>query len=347
MSLNKQSTVAEIATMYDEFIPDHADQRFIFDQMLNSIACCEQFGSTAWSISILKNGFRLNVGPVEVMTVSIERSNAFVAEQRGNNPMIVMRLLLVGDSRLTKLGPPSDYAEIHSTPYTSVGVPNSCYLATFDISVDGVPDKARSVIAGHISRLRDRHHAFIKLSCHTSTGRLREKSNFARFHCPAIYDYARQIVAASSSGTGGVSKEPNRPTENLPSTTEAERLVLQRLGQEIFRRELLKYWNDCCCITGLNVPALLRASHSQPWAQCATDAERLDVYNGLLLAPHLDVLFDGGWITVENDGEVKLSDALSIDARTRLHLLDPMHVKGLHSKHHSYLAYHRDQVFLG
>ena len=51
-------------------------------------------------------------------------------------------------------------------------------------------------------------------------------------------------------------------------------------------------------MTGLDVPELLRASHIKPWADCGTDAERLDVFNGLLLAPHLDAAFDAGFITI-------------------------------------------------
>jgi len=50
-------------------------------------------------------------------------------------------------------------------------------------------------------------------------------------------------------------------------------------------------------VTGLAMSKLLRASHIKPWAACAADAERLDVYNGLLLAPHLDALFDAGLIS--------------------------------------------------
>ncbi|MDY7546744.1 HNH endonuclease signature motif containing protein [Glaciimonas sp. CA11.2] len=124
-----------------------------------------------------------------------------------------------------------------------------------------------------------------------------------------------------------------------------ERLVLQRVGPDIFRRELLNFWSGPCCISGLNIPYLLRASHSRPWAKCATDKERLDVYNGLLPAPHLDMLYDGGWIAVENNGEVKLSESLSMDARTRLNFCEPMQVDGLHAKHYSYLDYHRDLIF--
>jgi len=61
---------------------------------------------------------------------------------------------------------------------------------------------------------------------------------------------------------------------------------------------LLDLWEGRCAVTGLAVPELLRASHIKPWADCETDAERLDVYNGFLLAPHLDAAFDLGFITV-------------------------------------------------
>ena len=53
-------------------------------------------------------------------------------------------------------------------------------------------------------------------------------------------------------------------TANLPRTTEAERLVVQRVGQDVFRRGLFEYWDGRCAITGLAVPELLRASHIKP-----------------------------------------------------------------------------------
>ncbi len=59
------------------------------------------------------------------------------------------------------------------------------------------------------------------------------------------------------------------------------------------------------------VPAsALLASHIEPWAACETDAERLDVYNGLLLAPHLDAAFDQGFISFAADGELMVSPQL-------------------------------------
>jgi hypothetical protein len=57
-------------------------------------------------------------------------------------------------------------------------------------------------------------------------------------------------------------------TAGLPQTTEVERLVVQRIGQDIFRVALMDYWRARCPITGITDPALLRASHIVPWAEC-------------------------------------------------------------------------------
>jgi len=134
-------------------------------------------------------------------------------------------------------------------------------------------------------------------------------------------------------------------TVNLPRSTEAERLVIQRVGQDVFRRGLLEYWDGRCAITGLAVPDLLRASHIKPWTDCERDAERLDVWNGLLLGPHLDAAFDAGFITIAEDGAVVVSDALLADARAILGLDRPLKVRGLHRSHERYLPWHRAKVF--
>lgn len=136
-------------------------------------------------------------------------------------------------------------------------------------------------------------------------------------------------------------------TATLPRATEAERLVVQRVGQDLFRAGLMDLWEGRCAFSGLAVPALLRASHIKPWADCATDAERLDVYNGLLLAAHLDAAFDAGFITVEADGRVKVSSALDEEARGILGLHGVMRVRGIADGHRGYLPWHWERVFRG
>lgn len=132
---------------------------------------------------------------------------------------------------------------------------------------------------------------------------------------------------------------------HLPRTTEAERLVVQRVGQDVFRDGLLEYWQGRCAATGLAVPALLRSSHMKPWADCETDAERLDVFNGLLLAPNVDAAFDRGFLTFADDGRLVTSAKLDMAAQELLGFAADLRVHGLKPGHRSYLAWHRQKVF--
>jgi hypothetical protein len=105
--------------------------------------------------------------------------------------------------------------------------------------------------------------------------------------------------------------------KGLPQTTEAERLVIQRIGQDVFRDALMAYWGNRCPLTGITEPALLRASHIVPWAEC-TNAQRLGVHNGLLLSALWDAAFDRGLVSFADDGSVLARAALNEPARKAL-----------------------------
>lgn len=143
---------------------------------------------------------------------------------------------------------------------------------------------------------------------------------------------------------------PNGPLDDfqvavkgLPRTTEAERLVVQRIGQDIFRDRLVTYWQGRCALTGITDVALLRASHIIPWKECADDAERLDVHNGLLLSALWDAAFDRGLVSFEDDGHPIFSPALSEIARGELRWQERI---SLTDKHRARLAWHRTQLFV-
>ncbi|SFQ06864.1 HNH endonuclease [Tranquillimonas alkanivorans] len=129
-------------------------------------------------------------------------------------------------------------------------------------------------------------------------------------------------------------------TRGRPRSTEAERLVVQRVGQDIFRDALMHFWGGRCPLTGIDDPALLRASHMKPWAACATDAERLDVYNGLLLSALWDAAFDRYLVTFSSGGVPRYSPALSDGARAILeaHVEAPLTFS---EQHLIYLGEHR------
>lgn len=132
-------------------------------------------------------------------------------------------------------------------------------------------------------------------------------------------------------------------TQHLPRKTESECLVIERIGQDLYRNALLEYWHGACAVTGMNIPSLLRASHIKPWA-VASDRERLDVYNGFLLAPQLDLAFDQGYISFDEEGKIIISAMISECNRQILGLHGNMRIN-IAQQHNTYLKYHRQFVF--
>lgn len=139
-------------------------------------------------------------------------------------------------------------------------------------------------------------------------------------------------------------KELGRLADN---GTEVERLVRQRVGQDVFREALLDYWGGACAVTGLALPEVLRASHAKPWADCTSDEERLDVFNGFLLVAHLDALFDRGLITFDAGGDVVVAPCLASDHRALLHLNERFRLRWVAPEHLPFLTWHRERVFRG
>jgi hypothetical protein len=130
-------------------------------------------------------------------------------------------------------------------------------------------------------------------------------------------------------------------TANLPRSTEAERLTVVRVGQDVFRDALLKYWNSCCPLTDITDLALLRASHIVPWADCESDDLRLDVHNGLLLSALWDCAFDSGLISFSDTGTILRSSRLSDAAALALQLDSARAISQLTDSHRRNLARHR------
>lgn len=137
-------------------------------------------------------------------------------------------------------------------------------------------------------------------------------------------------------------KEFLEKTKSAPRTTEAERLVVQRVGQDIFRQALMKYWNGRCPLTGITDPGLLRASHIVPWSECESDAQRLDVHNGLLLSALWDAAFDAGLVSFDDNGHALCSPRLSQSAALQL-APGPVRVLRLTEAHCTNLARHRSK----
>jgi putative restriction endonuclease len=144
-----------------------------------------------------------------------------------------------------------------------------------------------------------------------------------------------------------------RPTNlSAPSgPTESTATVKVRRGQQFFRQSILNAYGIKCCISGINVPCLLVASHIKPWREFP--AERLNPQNGLCLSTLHDAAFDAGLITVD--------DTLCIIVSKRLKAFFPQPIleqnfvpfagnriqlpQQLAEPSQDFLAYHRSKIF--
>ncbi len=158
-----------------------------------------------------------------------------------------------------------------------------------------------------------------------------------------LYAVLPRIYALAASLPDAPLRVFEKKIEGLPRSTEVERLVVQRIGQDVFRESLLEYWDGKCPLTGIDDAALLRASHIIPWKDCASDAERLDVHNGFLLSALWDAAFDRGLVTFDDGGEPQYSSILGWSAREHLNWTMPI---ALTQSHTVRLVWHRSNVFV-
>jgi putative restriction endonuclease len=160
-------------------------------------------------------------------------------------------------------------------------------------------------------------------------------------------------IRASLTPWGNATESTTQLTEDLrdlawnkPKTTETERLVSARIGQGDFRDALVAH-HPKCVITGIDFLPVLIASHIKDWA-VATDEERLDAENGVLLSANLDKLFDRKLLTIEFDSAVIRVSSLvpqivqaALGIRDRLPIHDQRGIAG--QRRREYLRFHNQE----
>ncbi|PFR17447.1 HNH endonuclease [Bacillus cereus] len=139
-----------------------------------------------------------------------------------------------------------------------------------------------------------------------------------------------------------------RRTENntlIPviSETESEVKATIRIGQQKFRKALMELWNGKCALCGINLPELLRASHSKPWKD-STSMERLNSYNGVLLCCNHDALYDKGFITFDGQGRLHISP-LVVETDYLIFGLRPKAKIEIHPENKLYFKWHKRNIF--
>lgn len=126
----------------------------------------------------------------------------------------------------------------------------------------------------------------------------------------------------------------------LVGPVERHQLVKSRRGQGVFR-DNVESREPKCRITGVSNPRYLRASHIKPWRK-SSDIEKIDGNNGLMLAPHVDFLFDRGFISFEDDGTLIVSTQIEDGALESWGMPTVMNVGVFSPEQAVYLKFHRE-----
>ena len=138
---------------------------------------------------------------------------------------------------------------------------------------------------------------------------------------------------------------------NIPLGKVKEVTVKQRINQRFFRKTVLTSYGFACCITGLNNPSLLIASHIKPW-NISSEIEKTNPRNGLCLNALHDKAFDKGLITITPDHILHISDDISdiydgktVDVFFRQYGRKRISVPEKFAPVKEYLTYHNDMIF--
>lgn len=120
-------------------------------------------------------------------------------------------------------------------------------------------------------------------------------------------------------------------------------LLKARYGQGTFRFNVERNEHSCR-ISGVLDRRHLWARHIKPWCEC-NDAEKLDGANGLMMSPHIAHLFERGYISFSDAGDLLISQDLNPVVLHNWHIELPLNVGEFRPETCFYLDWHRREVF--
>lgn len=146
--------------------------------------------------------------------------------------------------------------------------------------------------------------------------------------------------------------EPDTEYVEFSGSTEAQRKVKVRLGQQFFRKVIMTSYASKCCVCGMPIPELLVASHIIPWRDDET--VRVNPHNGLCLCVLHDKGFDRGFFTLADDYKIVVGQAIrqylpnsAVHNGFKIHEGQQISLPDKFLPKQEFLAIHRDNYFLG
>lgn len=159
-----------------------------------------------------------------------------------------------------------------------------------------------------------------------------------------LYEYEAKVEERSLRQNKDISYE-NEWDYGPPAQTDSRQTVLVRHGQDTYRKNALKLWGNRCAVTQVAEPKVLIASHIKPWRE-ASDEDRVNPRNSLILSPTYDKLFDLGFITFKpHDGRIVLSSAISGANWDKLKVDDSKSLHMIPEGTERYLSYHNRHIY--
>ncbi|WP_431800034.1 HNH endonuclease [Halobacillus andaensis] len=219
-----------------------------------------------------------------------------------------------------------------------------------DMNIIGInPKESRgyqSMGVLHYVGIKDKHKGiFSNLSIYKAVNILEQQEYDFDLIIQFLYRYNELVV--NEKIHGDVQKElesiiKSKTTIEL-TDTEKEQIIKSRIGHTTFKKALI-HIEKKCKLCGISDERFLVASHIKPWSQ-SNHQERLDAFNGLLLCPNHDVLFDKGYISFSENGAILISKSLEEDTMVLLDIDETSKIN-LNKKQQYYMQWHRENLFL-
>lgn len=157
-----------------------------------------------------------------------------------------------------------------------------------------------------------------------------------------IYEEAQEQLEFA---IGTIASKERNTLAPILAETESEAKMKLRKGQQKFTQGLSPLWDHQCALCEIDLPELLRATHSKPWKD-STDEERLDIYNGLLLCCNHEILYEQGYIAFDGSGKIHISSKIDPSEYGRYSIHAKMRVNR-REENKPYFKWHKRNVFRG
>lgn len=260
------------ASLMEAACPSERDRVLVLRQLLDSVVIAEGISSDVWAVTLFDHGFRVNVGPVEVMTFR-------TVFQSPETTLLEVRLLLHGQVTQEVEAALAEGGEIHNffpSRYKSVPQPQFVYMGLGNISSGGISNENYRELEKALKLLRSLHADFIGHAAKTPTGGIRQSSNYRRSHSAGLYAYASSLIQKLSETPYKLDQD-NEINLLEGNTYSVQATVYER--NPIAREKCIAHYGTPCFVCGFSFGAryggpakdYIHVHHLKPLASAGTE----------------------------------------------------------------------------